>query len=134
MRAPALLPALGLILLALPLGAETAMTAAEFDARTLGRTITYSQSGVIYGVEQYLPGRQVRWAFEGGECKTGHWFEQGGMICFTYDNQPELQCWTFHDQPEGLMARFWGAPDDTPLISLEESADPLACAGPDIGV
>ena len=37
------------------------MTAAEFDAYATGKTLTYSQYGEIYGTEEYLPNRRVRW-------------------------------------------------------------------------
>ncbi|MCL7464377.1 hypothetical protein [Phaeovulum sp. NW3] len=110
------------------------LDAAEFDARTQGRTITYSAYGQPYGVEQYLPGRRVLWAFEGGACKEGTWFQQGEMICFDYRDDGGLQCWTFHDTPEGLMARFLGDPGAEPLVSLSESPEPLDCPGPEVGV
>lgn len=129
-RALALLPAL---LAAAPLSADP-LTAEEFEARTEGRTITYSAYGQPYGVEQYLPGRRVIWAFEGGECKRGTWFQQDQMICFDYRDENGLQCWTFHAAPEGLSARFMGDAEGEPLISLQESSEPLICPGPDLGV
>ncbi|OCX66192.1 hypothetical protein BFP70_07840 [Thioclava sp. SK-1] len=110
------------------------LDAAAFDARTSGKTITYSSGGMPYGVEQYLPHNRVLWAFAEGECKEGTWFQNGPQICFDYQDDNGLQCWTFHDTDNGLMARFMGDDDSTPLISLTESAEPLACPGPDIGV
>lgn len=114
--------------------AEPPLSAEEFDARTIGRTITYSAFGQPYGVEQYLPGHKVIWAFAEGECKEGTWFQDGDYICFDYRDDSGLQCWTFHDTPEGLMARFLGDDENEPLVSLSESTEPLSCQGPEVGV
>lgn len=110
------------------------MTAEQFDARTLGKTITYSAGGQVYGIEEYRPGHKVVWAFAEGECHEGDWFQQGAQICFDYHDDTPLQCWTFHDSPDGLVARFEGRGDGEPLISLKESPAPLNCPGPDLGV
>ncbi|MFT3688230.1 hypothetical protein [Paenirhodobacter sp.] len=115
-----------------PLGPP--MTAAEFDARTRGKTITYTSDGRPYGTEEYRPGQKVVWAFEGGACREGDWFQQGEQICFDYHDDTPLQCWTFHASPSGLMARFEGDAEGEPLISLQESSQPLNCPGPDVGV
>ncbi|MDD8023888.1 MAG: hypothetical protein PHX82_12345 [Paracoccaceae bacterium] len=109
------------------------LTAMEFDARTVGRTITYSVSGQPYGVEQYLPGRRVLWAFTESECKEGTWFQAGEQICFDYQDDSGLQCWTFFATDQGLSAKFQGDDAAEPLVSLNESPAPLACRGPDIG-
>lgn len=110
------------------------MTAAQFDARTRGKTITYSAGGRPYGIEEYRPGQKVVWAFEGAECREGDWFQRDDQICFDYHDDSGLQCWTFHDAAGGLVARFEGGTADEPLISLQESSEPLNCPGPDIGV
>ncbi len=110
------------------------LNAMEFDARTVGRTITYSAGGQPYGVEQYLPGRRVLWAFTESECKEGTWFPAGDQICFDYHDDSGLQCWTFFDTPQGLSAKFQGDDAAEPLVSLSESPEPLACHGPDLGV
>lgn len=110
------------------------MDAAAFEARTQGRTITYSIAGQPYGIEQYLPGRRVLWAFAEGECKEGDWFQADQFICFDYRDAHGLQCWTFHDQGGELVARFRGDDANAPLVGLTESTEPLACQGPDIGV
>ena len=133
--------ALALLTLAVssPLHAQEAadpgapLDAEGFDARTVGRTITYSAGGFAYGTEQYLPGRKVLWAFEGDICKEGTWFQDGQYICFDYQDENGLQCWTFFDTPQGLMARFRGDPASEPLVSLGESPKPLSCQGPDVG-
>lgn len=127
-------------LAALPAPAQTAdqapMDGAAFDAYTLGRTLSYSMQGTPYGIEEYLPNRRVRWAFVGQECQTGVWYERNGNICFLYDNAPtDEQCWRFFASDGGLRAIFQG-PDgpSTELYEVQQSDQPLTCAGPGVGV
>lgn len=138
MRLPALLPALLLGLAPLGLLAETLgppLSGAEFDALTQGKTITYSESGSVYGIEEYRPGRKVVWAFEEGRCEEGSWFEDGSLICFDYhDPDVGLQCWSFHLRGGELVAFFEGRQENEPLVSLQESDARLNCPGPDVGV
>lgn len=110
------------------------LTAEEFDALTIGKTITYSQSGIAYGTEEYRPNRTVVWAFTDSECRMGEWFQREEQICFDYHDDMPLQCWTFYNTGEGLVAQFAG--DDTviPLTALNESTTPLNCPAPDVGV
>lgn len=134
--APTMLAPTLLLALALPAAAADPgppLDATGFDARTVGRTITYSAGGIAYGTEQYLPDHRVLWAFEGDLCKEGTWFQQGDFICFDYQDENGLQCWTFFDTSAGLMARFRGDPASEPLVSLTESPEPLRCQGPDVG-
>ena len=71
-------PLLPLLLLAqmlalTPAGAATSgpsMSAAEFEAYTTGKTLSYAEAGQPYGVESYLPGRRVVWAFVHAENLT----------------------------------------------------------------
>ncbi len=123
------------LLAAAPAGAGDApMTAAEFESYATGRTLTYGIGGQIYGIEQYLPGRRVRWAFAGDVCRIGHWYESGAEICFVYEHDQTPQCWMFFRTGEGLRARFMGDGDATDLSEVAQSDAPLACAGPDVGV
>ena len=111
------------------------MTAAEFEAFTTGKTLTYATDGnTPYGAEEYLPGRRVRWAFNGQECKEGQWFEELELICFVYDDDPEPQCWSFFLTPRGLRAQFENREGTAPLYSIAENPEPLFCPGPLIGV
>lgn len=114
--------------------AETPLTGPEFDAYVTGKTLTYSQGGAVYGIEQYLPGNRVRWAFEGDICREGLWYEQAGQICFVYDYDPNPQCWSFWTDANGLNARFNDQNGSTELSEVENSPTPLNCAGPDVGV
>ena len=131
---------LALTLAATPLLAETApvpppMTATEFEAYATGKTLTYGLGGEVYGIEQYLPGRRVLWAFKGDECRKGYWYEAGPEICFVYEKDPEgPQCWTFHRIDGGIRARFTGDPGGADLSEVAQSSSPLTCAGPGLGV
>ncbi len=125
----------GTLLLAPPAQAAEPMTAAEFESYTTGKTLTYAASGQPYGIEQYLTGRRVQWAYLGDECRLGSWYEQGPLICFVYDGPPDgPQCWTFFNEPGGLRARFEGSDLGSELIEVEQTSDPMACPGPNLGV
>ncbi|WP_435531112.1 hypothetical protein [Pseudotabrizicola sediminis] len=137
--APKLAAKLALCLTLLPtlLGAAeppVPMTAAEFEAYTTGKTLTFSQRGEVYGAEQYLPGRAVRWAFKGDVCRNGTWYEEAELICFVYDHDPGPQCWNFWRQDGRLTGLFIGDGFGSELSEVAQSPDPLACAGPDLGV
>ncbi len=134
MHAPALVLSLFAALPAAAVELGQPMSAAEFDAATVGRTLYYNSGGLSYGVEQYLPGRKVVWAFLGDDCRKGEWYEDQGFICFVYEDNPDPQCWTFFESDQGLLARFKGDPFGLPLIAVEESPEPMACLGPDVGV
>ncbi len=130
-----ILAALALTCLPLaPAAAERPMTADEFEAYVGGKTLYYSSRGNAYGAEQYLPNRRVIWTFLDGECQTGVWYESGGLICFVYEFGGEPQCWSFWERGGGLSARFENDPAATELYEVDQSADPLRCAGPDVGV
>lgn len=116
--------------------AETPLSGAEFDAYTTGKTLTFLENGQAYGIEQYRPGRQVRWAFDDGDCQDGEWYEpETGLICFAYENSPGgPQCWNFFKKDNGLMAKFANEPDGTELYEARQSHAPLICLGPEVGV
>ena len=133
-----------LLLASLPLAtrpvfaAETPMSAEEFDAYTLGKTLTYGVGGDPYGVEEYLPGKQVRWSFVGDECRNGSWYDvasaEGPQICFVYEDRPDdPQCWYFFATGTGLLARFASDPAST-LAEVNQSQTSMPCPGPDLGV
>jgi len=122
-----------LLLTALPATAQTTMTADQFERYATGKTLTYSQAGEVFGTEQYLANRRVRWAFTGAECQDGIWYEAAGLICFVYDTEPTPQCWSFSEDASGLHARFNDDPAGTALSEVEQTTTPLICAGPDVG-
>jgi hypothetical protein len=129
------LPALAFVLCAVPALADDRMSAEEFEAYTTGHTLTFSFMGVPYGVEQYLPGRRVIWAFIDEPCQEGTWYEDDGNICFLYDHTPVgPQCWSFRQTEDGLRAVFAGEGSSTELYEVERARKPLICEGPDVGV
>lgn len=117
-----------------PLAADQAMSPSEFDAYVTGETLYYGKNGTVYGIEQYLPGRRVRWSFLDGDCVEGYWFPRDGQICFTYDDLEETQCWEFRSGSPGLSARLSTDPPDQRLYEIFRSPEPMVCKGPRIGV
>ena len=115
--------------------AAAQMTAAEFDAYTRGQTFYYGAGGAPYGGEEYLDNRRVRWSFLDGQCKDGFWYDEAGMICFVYEDNPVPQCWSFYRTGEGgLRAIFENDPARTSLYEARRNEDPMICPGPDVGV
>ncbi|OYU40740.1 MAG: hypothetical protein CFE33_01200 [Pseudorhodobacter sp. PARRP1] len=135
---------LALIAVAAPLWAEepaplappmTPMTGAAFEAYVTGKTLTYASGGVIYGTEQYKPQRKVVWAFTEDECREGYWYEQGPQICFVYEDPNDPQCWLFFMGVAGMKAEFMGdGGSGADLSEVAQSAGPMACMGPQVGV
>lgn len=127
---------LAALLSAAPLvaAAQTPMDADAFETYVTGKTLTYSRGREVFGTEQYLPGRRVRWAFTGEACTDGEWYQDGDYICFLYPEEPDPQCWVFTLGDQGLIARFRGDPPGAELTEVEQSPEPLACPGPDVGV
>jgi hypothetical protein len=123
-----------LLALATPAIADAPMTPSAFEAYATGKTLTYALDGQVYGVEQYLPGRRVIWAFKGDECHKGVWYEKAGQVCFLYENEADPQCWSFVQGAGGLRARFAGDPEGSELALVEENENALVCPGPDVGV
>ena len=114
--------------------AQSAMSAAEFDQYTRGKTFYYDSNGTAYGAEEYLEDRQVRWSFLDGQCQKGHWYPEGENICFLYENRTDPQCWRFTRSGAGVIAQFEGEGSSTELYEVEQSNQPLHCLGPDVGV
>ncbi|WP_172294037.1 hypothetical protein [Pseudoruegeria sp. HB172150] len=115
--------------------AEDVMSGAEFEAYVEGRTLTYHDQGVAYGIEQYLPGRRVRWAYIGDECWDGYWYEDTqSNICFVYEDNPEPKCWRFTRREGRISALFMGTDEGRELYEVMNSPEPLTCMGPDVGV
>jgi hypothetical protein len=122
-----------LLLAATPALADPSLTAEAFDALTLGRTMTWAEFGQVYGVEQYLPGRRVRWTVLGDNCMTGHWYQAGDQICFQYEDDPAPDCWTITLNGPGMIARYATNPPDAEPVVVEETTERMACFGPEVG-
>jgi hypothetical protein len=125
---------LAICLAAAPAFAETPLSAEAFDALTQGRTMTWAEFGTVYGVEQYLPGRRVRWTVLGDDCKTGHWYADGPAICFQYEDDPAPDCWEITMSGSGMAAQYLSNPPVSEPVIVEETTEPLACFGPEVGV
>jgi hypothetical protein len=123
-----------LILAATPALAETPLTGPEFDAATVNSTITYDYGGGLFGTEEYLPDRRVRWAFEGDLCIYGTWYEQGDQICFDYENDPTPACWLYFNEAGKIRGRYMGDGGGWEILESSRDGGPLPCAGPDVGV
>lgn len=114
--------------------AETPMTGAEFDAFATGKTLDFANESGVFGTEEYLPGRRVRWAATDETCKFGRWFEADGQICFVYDGQETQHCWIVWQRGDRLAAQSVNDAPDRPLRDISTARTPLTCEGPDVGV
>lgn len=123
------------LFLALPAAAQDGppLTVEQFESYVTGKTLSYADQNGVWGTEQYLPDRRVVWAFTKDICQYGTYFAQDDQICFVYDDDPTPQCWTFWQGEEGLEALFSGD-SATHLSEVKQSAEPLGCPGPDVGV
>lgn len=125
---------LALCLAALPARAETPLTGPEFDADVTGKTVTYDYGDGLFGTEEYLPDRKVRWAFDGDTCIYGTWYQAADQICFVYDNDPTPQCWLYFLEGGAIRGRYMGPGGGWEILESARTTQPLACAGPDVGV
>ncbi|WP_103256468.1 hypothetical protein [Tabrizicola aquatica] len=123
-----------LSLLATPALAEVPLSAPDFETHVSGHTLTYTQFGRVYGVEEYLPGRKVRWSVAPDECQYGTWYPEGDFICFVYEYDPNPSCWTFWLREGRLVALSIADAPGAELTEAERSQTPLPCPGPDVGV
>jgi hypothetical protein len=114
--------------------AANPMSAAEFEAYVTGKTLYYGREGAAYGAEIYHENRRVTWSFLDGECKEGHWYNEGTSICFVYEDRPDPQCWTFERGASGLVATFENNPDSQELYEAQDVGEEMICLGPKIGV
>jgi hypothetical protein len=125
---------LALALAATPAFAELPLTAEEFEAHVTGKTITYQQYTSVFGVEEYLPGRKVRWSTAPDECQYGSWFPEADKICFVYEYNPTPICWTFWMKDGALVALSETGIAGEELYEVDATDQGLPCPGPDIGV
>jgi hypothetical protein len=101
-----------------------------FDTYVSGKTLTFAQpDGTPFGAEAYGNDRSVTWSSTQNLCQTGRWFDRGGLICFTYDTDPEPKCWTVTRTERGLRAQ---STTGTVLLEASEAPVPLVCPGPEL--
>ncbi|MCU0904151.1 MAG: hypothetical protein MUE83_09790 [Tabrizicola sp.] len=117
-----------------PAQADTPITAEVFETHVTGKTITYSQFDSVFGIEEYLPDRKVRWSVAPNECQYGSWYPSGENICFVYEYDPTPACWTFWLRNGALVALSTEALPGAELYEVEANTNPLPCPGPDVGV
>lgn len=125
---------LGLALAAGPSLAETPLTASDFEAHVLGKTISYSDLNGVFGTEEYLADRQVRWSVAPNLCQYGTWYPEGDDICFVYTDDPAPSCWTFWLKDGVLLAKSANNGSVTELVETAATDQGLPCPGPDVGV
>lgn len=119
-----------------PALAERVLTADEFARMVTGKTLHFDRFGAPFGSEQYFGDKRVIWAFEGGDCQRGIWYDNAaGEICFVYDTDPASQCWDFLETDDGeFHARLSGSESSADLITSDVSTADLDCPLPDLGV
>ena len=117
----------------LPALAETPLSAEAFEAHVTGKTITYRQFDYVFGTEEYLPDRKVRWSTAPNECLYGSWYPDGDNICFVYEYDPTPSCWTFWVREGALVALSTEGVAGEELHEIDASPQGLPCPGPEIG-
>ena len=122
-----------MILNVLPLHADT-ISPAEFERRVEGKTLSFAKDGLPVGVEQYLRGRRVIWAFVDGQCEMGRYFVQDDNICFEYDKFGVSYCWVFFEQEGQMHGHLVGETPEDSLVVVGESDAPINCVPDGLGV
>jgi hypothetical protein len=125
---------LALVMLANAAVAETPLSGPEFDANVTGKTVTYDYGNGLFGTEEYLPDRSVRWAFDGDTCIYGTWYQSGDEICFLYQDDPTPHCWLYFLEGGAIRGRYMGDGGGWEILESERNSQGLSCAGPDVGV
>lgn len=122
------------LLLAATATAET-LAPDEFEDLATGRTLWFSDASGAFGAEQYLPGRRSLWRYADGSCTFGTWWDEGDLVCFRYETDAGPQCWRFTRQGDRISAAHIGESGASgTVLTLERiDAQPLPCAGPEVG-
>ena len=110
------------------------ITAETFEAHVTGKTVTYHQHGFLFGIEEYLAGRKVRWSVTADTCQYGVWYPSGQALRSLYENDPRPACWTFWLMDGALVALSTEAAPGQELYETSADTTPLPCPGPDLGV
>lgn len=127
---------LTLILCLLPFAAqaERVMTPAEFEAYSTGKTLDYEDDFSVWGREQYLPNRRVRFSYSQGECRFGEWYDKGDQVCFVYEDDPEPKCWTYFTDGKNITTVFENDGPGGAISTAKPTKERLECLGPAVGV
>lgn len=116
--------------------AQKNLTGDEFDELSLDSTMYFTENGMFYGAEQFLPDRRTVWRAEDGTCVNGEWAEVEGDICFMYDNGSVAACWQIVATDQGLTitsANNFGQSPTVLQLSGQDTS-PILCTGPKFGV
>lgn len=112
--------------------ADSPLSGDEFEALVTGKTLTFAVGETAYGSEYYAPNRQVIWAFVGGDCKNGEWYEAqtntGPAICFEYEDENTPKCWQVYHEDGQIRADYLNTPGTAALFETTET-EPLVCGG-----
>ena len=123
-----------LAMLPLPALADRVMTPTEFEAYATGKTLDYADDFSVWGREEYLPNRQVRFSFSKSECRFGRWYDQGDQVCFVYDDDPEPKCWTYFTNGKTVTTVYESDGPGGTVSTARPTKEPLICLGPEVGV
>ena len=123
-----------LALLPLPAWAQRVMTPAEFEAFATGKTLDYEDDFSVWGREEYLPNRRVRFSFSEQECRFGTWYDQGDEVCFVYEDDPEPKCWTYFTDGKNVTTIYTSDGRGGSVSTARPTKEPLICLGPEVGV
>ncbi len=105
---------------------DAPLTADQFDALTAGTTFDTYDSGSIYGIEKFLPGRRSIWQ-DASRCMYGTWAQVGEQICFTYEDDPaNPDCWTYFKKEDSIIGYLDGNASIAP-ITLLPSVTKMTC-------
>lgn len=114
--------------------AQQALNGEGFDDLSLGTTMYFTENGLFYGAEQFLPDHRSVWRAEDGTCINGKWAEVDGGICFMYDNGDGPHCWEILVSETGTTVT--STTGDPPLVLELSNQDtkPILCTAPAFGV
>jgi len=117
--------------------AQQILDGEAFDNLSRDTTMYFTDNGLFFGSEQFLPDRRTVWRAEDGSCVNGKWAEVDGDICFVYDNGDGPHCWEIVTDGEDMTVTSTNGTAEFPPLVLELSGQdtrPILCTGPAFGV
>lgn len=116
--------------------AEPLDTAEAFEGYVGGKTLYFDRGDGrgVFAAESYLQNHQVRWTQRDGTCIQGAWYANDGLICFTYENNPNPQCWQVERREKGLSAVLQNGAFPTQITETDPGDVAFDCLGPKFGV
>ncbi len=118
--------------LAAPALAQQSLTPEAFLEIARGKTLTFADAdtGLLVGVERFLPGRRTIWTRADGTCAYGTVSIRGPELCFVYDDGPGRgpHCWWPLREGTSLYVRLADAERSETQRITEIGDEPLSCA------